>query len=173
MGVRIALPLWTWELWLASRSWLWHFRANSPYSNIREKTHPHRDVTITHRKRVLWTTDISFYKTAKRKDSTVFKRISSERGTFVPYKDVLKTIFFSRNSAQMVQETHYGLLRHANSLLNTVWEHRYNHEPPRPCRFWFCLLPFFIPFFILFFFSFFLLLSPSLPLPLLLNCTMM
>lgn len=59
-----------------------------------EKTHPHRDVTITHRKRVLWTTDINFYKTAKRKDSTVFKRISSLRGTFLPYKDLLITIFF-------------------------------------------------------------------------------
>lgn len=29
----------------------------------------------------------------------------------------------------MVQETHYGLLHHANSLLSTLWEHRYNPGP--------------------------------------------
>lgn len=30
----------------------------------------------------------------------------------------------------MVQETHYGRLQHANSLLSTLWEHKYNHDPP-------------------------------------------
>ena len=29
----------------------------------------------------------------------------------------------------MVQETHYGLLQHANSLLSTLWKHEYNHNP--------------------------------------------
>lgn len=96
-----------------------------------EKTHPHRDVTITHRKRVLWTTDISFYKTAKRKDSTVFKRISSLRGTFLPYKDLLITIFFFQGTWLRWYRKHImvycGMQIHCSTQ---YWEHRYNHEPP-------------------------------------------
>lgn len=152
---------------------------------VLEKTHilPHRDMNIMLRTRVLWTHytvtyRLSFYKTAKRKDSTVsLKGLPVRREHFSHIKTCLSQ-YFARNSAQMVQETHYGLLWHANSLLSTLWEHRYNHNPPSLGRSDFVSFSSFSSSFFnyfSFFFSLlsFLLLSPSLPFPFPLNCAMM
>lgn len=84
------------------RSWLWEFHP-AHLLNIEENTHP-RNVKIMHKTRVPWTTQQhagnSFY-TSKTAKSFLyfFKRTVSEKGTFLPFKDLLITIFFKELSS--------------------------------------------------------------------------